>query len=299
MDLQSERLKQLVGIGYVNLATLVWASNMVIGRMVRDEIGPFALSTARFWVAAAFFYLLLKQQRTEISRPRGKAFLLLLGMALSGVIAFSPLLYLGLHYTTAVNGTIINGTGPLITGLLAALLLREPMSRRQVTGAILALTGVLYLISGGSLEFWRQARYNVGDLLVLTAVSTWGLYSILSGRVMRLIPAISATAWSIFIGLPILTLLAIFELYQNPVPLNARLLLILLYLGIGPAAIGFYAWNQGVSRLGASDAMIFYNTLPLYGAILGALSLGEPVGVNHLVGGVLIVSGGLWAARKK
>ena len=267
--------------------------------MVREEIGPLALSAARFWIAALFFYLLLKQQGTELSRPRGKALWLLSGMALAGVIAFSPLLYLGLHYTTAVNGTIINGTGPLITGLFAAVLLREPMSRRQITGALLALAGVLYLISGGNLEFWVQARYNAGDLLVLIAVSTWSLYSILSGRVMRIIPAVAATAWSIFIGLPILTLLAIIEIYLQPVVLTPRLLMILLYLGIGPAAIGFYAWNQGVARLGASDAMIFYNTLPLYGAILGSISLGEPVGTIHLIGGFLIVSGGLWAARKK
>jgi len=50
--------------------------------------------------------------------------------------------------------------------------------------------------------------------------------------------------------------------------------------------------------LGASGAMVFYNTLPLYGALLGALSLGEPIGQAHLVGGLLIIGGGLWASRK-
>jgi drug/metabolite transporter (DMT)-like permease len=42
--------------------------------------------------------------------------------------------------------------------------------------------------------------------------------------------------------------------------------------------------------------MMFYNTLPLYGALLGVFFLGESIGVTHFVGGVLIVGGGLWAA---
>jgi drug/metabolite transporter (DMT)-like permease len=42
--------------------------------------------------------------------------------------------------------------------------------------------------------------------------------------------------------------------------------------------------------------MVFYNTLPLYGALLGFLLLGESIGVTHVVSAVLIVGGGLLAA---
>jgi drug/metabolite transporter (DMT)-like permease len=61
--------------------------------------------------------------------------------------------------------------------------------------------------------------------------------------------------------------------------------------------MGFLAWNAGVRRLGPSGAMVFYNTLPLYGTLLGVLFLGESIGPTHLLGGGLIVAGGLWAAR--
>lgn len=281
----------------MNLATLVWASNMVIGRLVRDDIGPITLSAARFAIAALFFFVLL-QQTPKCGRPPRAALPLLIGMALSGVILFSPLLYLGLHFTTAVNGTLINGTGPLLTGLLAVILLREPLSGRKIGGALLALAGVVYLISGGSLAFWQQAQYNAGDLLVLAAVTTWGVYSILASRVMRLMPAVAATGWSIFLGLPILLVLAAWELYTSPIGISFKLAMIVIYLGVGPAAIGFYAWNQGVARLGATGAMVFYNTLPLYGVMLGALSLGEPIGQPHIIGGLCIIGGGLWASRK-
>ncbi len=295
--MNQEKVKQIVGIGFVNLATLVWASNMVIGRLLKDSIGPITVSAARFFIAAVIFAILLRRQPPE-ERRMGKDGILLAAMAITGVVLFSPVLYLGLHYTTAVNSTIINGLAPLLTGLFAAWFIREPMSGRQISGAVAALIGVLFLISGGSLSFWKTAEFNKGDFLILVAVAIWGLYSVISTKVMRNRSSISATAFSTFIGLPILCLFAIWELRSIPVNLDLNLILIITYLGIVPAAVGFYAWNAGVARLGPSGAMVFYNTLPLYGALLGYLFLGEPIGLPHVVGGLLIAGGGIWAARK-
>lgn len=295
--MRQEQMNQLIGIAYVNLATLVWSSNMVLGRLLKDSIGPVTISAARFMIAAVIFYCLLRQQ-PPAERVIGKDRWLLAAMAATGVILFSPMVYLGLRYTTAVNGTIMNGLAPLLTGIFAVWLIKEPMSGRQISGAILALAGVLVLISGGATAFLQAARFNIGDLIVLGAVAIWGLYSVISSRVMRSRSSISATALSTFMGLPVLCLLAIWEMQHIPVQFDTRVVLILLYLGIMPAAAGFYAWNAGVARLGPGGAMVFYNTLPLYGAMQGFLFLGEPLGFPHVVGGLLIVAGGIWAARR-
>lgn len=296
--MNQEKVKQIVGIGFVNLATLVWASNMVLGRLLKDAVGPITVSAARFFIAAVIFAIVLRRQPPE-ERRLGKDGFLLTAMALTGVVLFSPVLYWGLHYTTAVNSTIINGLAPLLTGLFAAWFIKEPMTGRQVGGAVAALTGVLFLISGGSLSFWKTAEFNKGDFLILIAVAIWGLYSVISTKVMRSRSSISATAFSTFIGLPILCLFAVWELQSIPVRLDAYVIMIIIYLGIVPAAAGFYAWNAGVARLGPGGAMVFYNTLPLYGALLGYLFLGEPIGLPHVIGGLLIAGGGIWAARKK
>lgn len=290
---QSERM---VGIGLVNLATLTWATNMALGRWLRDSIGPLTLAAARFLIASLFFITLLQRRPAE-ERQLGRDRWLLLGMALSGVAIFAPTLYLGLRFTTAVNATLVNGLGPLITGLLAALLVREPMSARQLTGAIVGLAGVIVLISGGSLAFWQAVRGNVGDLIVLGAVALWGVYSILGRQVMRHRSALSATAFSAFLGLPLLLLAAAWEVRTFSVSVRPQVVLAVLYIGIAPTVIGFLSWNAGVRRLGSSGAMVFYNTLPLYGALLGYLFLGESIGPAHLLGGGLIIGGGLWAAR--
>lgn len=296
--MNSEKMTQLVGICCVNIATLAWASNMVVGRLVRDSIGPVTLSASRFVVAAAIFYVLFKRL-PPAERNITSDWRLLAAMGVIGVVLFSPTLYWGLHYTTAVNGTIINGLAPLLTGLLAALLIGEPMTRRQLGGAVLALLGVMILVSGGGLSFWHAAQLNKGDIIVLAAVAMWGLYSILASRVMRRRSPVATTALSTFFGLPVLCLLSVWEVQYVPVRYDLDVLLAVVYLGVVPAAGGFFAWNAGVARLGSAGAMVFYNTLPLYGALLGVLLLEEPVGYAHLAGGLLIVAGGLFGAARK
>jgi drug/metabolite transporter (DMT)-like permease len=293
------RHNAIQGILFVNLATLLWASNIVVGRTLASSIGPLTLSAARFSLGGLFFALLLFRNTSEEKRPSSpQERWLFFGMALVGVVAFSPLLYLGLRYTTAANAALINGTGPLMTGILALVLLREPMSFRQITGACVALGGIFLLLSQGSLAFLEGHQINRGDLFVIMGVALWGLYSVLGKMSMRNCSPLKATAISTFMGLPLLYALALVELQSFPVQWSLPLFGAVLYVGVGPAALGFYAWNAGVARLGPSGAMVFYNTLPLYGTLLGYFCLGEPLGIFHILGGALIIGGGLWGSLR-
>jgi drug/metabolite transporter (DMT)-like permease len=269
---------------------------MVLGRALRDDVGPFTLAAARFTIASGI-YLILLQRQTREARRLGKDRWALLAMAVS-VAAFSPLLYLGLRFTSVVNATLINALGPLITGLLAALLIHEPMSRRQVTGALVGLAGVIFLISFGASAVGEPMTVNRGDLVTVAAVTMWSLYSVFGRKVMHHRSALSATALSTWLGLIFLLPAAAWELQAFPMEMRPASLLAVLYIGVMPTVIGYFSWNAGVRRLGASGAMVFYNTLPLYGALLGFLLLGESIGPTHILGGVLVISGGLWASRR-
>ncbi len=294
--LDQDRRAQLIGIALVNLATVTWAANMTLGRWLRQDIGPITLSAARFSIASAGYAILLQRRPPEDRRWAPHRWQLV-AMALCGVALFAPTLYLGLRFTTAVNATLINGCAPLITGLLAALLIREPMARHQLVGAVAGLAGVGLLISGSSPDFWSTASLSRGDLIILAACVLWALYSVLGRQVMRDRSALSTTAFSAFLALPLLVLAAIWELQSVSVSTSIPVLLAVLFIGLFPSLVGFLAWNEGVRRLGPSGAMVFYNTLPLYGTIFGVLLLGEVLWIWHLLGGALIIGGGLWAAR--
>jgi len=104
---------------------------------------------------------------------------------------------------------------------------------------------------------------------------------------------VSATAFSTWFALPFLFPLALIESGQTPPELSPNLLLAVLYIGVFAAFIAFLAWNEGIRRVGPTRAMAFYNMLPVFGALLGAIFLNEALGVGQIMGGALVIGGGL------
>jgi drug/metabolite transporter (DMT)-like permease len=288
------RLTRFWGIALVNLATMAWASNAVLGRWLRADIGPLTLTTLRFTLAAALFGLLLRTRPPE-ERRYGKDKGWILAMGLAGVVCFSPLLYLGLRYSTAVNSALIQGFSPLITALIAGLIIQEPVTRRQLVGSVLGLIGVTGLISQGSLSYLLHLRFNPGDLILLAAAVAWAFYSVFARRVMRHRSPVAATALSCFLCVPILVAATLFELQHIPLNLRLETIAAIAHICVVPTIFGYWSWNRAVLALGAGGAMVFYNTLPLYGAIMGAVLLSEPLTLVHYIFGGLILAGGLWA----
>lgn len=283
-----------MGVVLVNLATMAWATNAVLGRWLRDDVGPLTLTALRFTVATALFSLLLLR-RPQKERRYGKDKGWILAMGLAGVLAFSPLLYLGLRYSTAVNSSLIQGFSPLITALIAGWIISEPVSLRQKVGAVLGLIGVAGLISGGSLSFLLHLRFNPGDLILLASAVAWAFYSVFGRRVMRNRSPVAATALSNLPVLPILLGAALVELRYIPLHLRLETAAAILHICLVPTLMGYLCWNRAVQALGAGGAMVFYNTLPLYGVLMGAAFLEEPLTSAHFIFGGLILAGGLGA----
>ena len=139
----------------------------------------------------------------------------------------------------------------------------------------------------------------VGDLIIVAAAVVWALYSVFGRRVMRNRSPVAATALSNFLGLPLIAAAAVYELQHISLNLRVETIAAIVHICVVPTIIGYWSWNRAVGILGAGGAMVFFNTLPLYGVILGALFLNESVGVIHLIFGGLILGGGLWATLGK
>lgn len=292
----------------VNLATLLWASNIVLGRFLRHEIGPLSLSAARFSVAGLIFLLLLrKTQKNQalIDQPLGSnprqpprmEWLLYLGMSLVGVFGFTTLLYFALRYTTASHAAVINAATPLVTAVLAAVFLKEQFTRPLLVGSILSLAGVGLVIGVGTTNIAGSPQALFGDLLCLVAAVLWGIYSILGRLATKTKSSLQVTAFSIWFALPLLYLAAGVEWQTTPPSLTSPVLLAAVYIGVFPSVIAFSAWNEGVRMAGPNQAMAFYNMLPVYGTLLGVLLLGESLSWNALFGGILVIAGGIMIAR--
>jgi len=58
-----------------------------------------------------------------------------------------------------------------------------------------------------------------------------------------------------------------------------------------PSFVGYVFWNRGVAEAGANVAGIFMHLMPIFGALLAWLFLGERIQLFHLVGIALILGG--------
>ena len=294
----------------VNLATLIWASNITLGRVLRHDIAPSTLGAARFTVAALIFLgLWLKTRKSSpVNQPGSESrstqqksiyWIWSLGMALCGVFGFTILLYLALRYTTASHAALINAVSPLVTALLAALVLKERFTFPLVAGSCLSLLGVGLVIGISPGNPGETSQMLIGDLLCVLAAIIWGMYSIFSRIATRKSSSLQVTAVSIWMALPLLYLSAAVEWRASPPALTLPVLLGVLYIGIFPSVVAYLAWNEGVLRVGPNQAMAFYNTLPVYGALFGVLLLGESLSWGLLLGGGMVIAGGLIVAKSR
>jgi len=281
----------------VNAATMLWAGNVVLGRALRHDVGPWTLAGVRAAVASVLFAALLARQRPGRPRATPRDRLMVFLMALSGVVGFQVLFYSGLRLTTAINAGLVNATAPLITLVLARTVLRQPLARPQALGALVSLAGVAVILSGGSWATLAALRFNPGDLLVLAAVTLWAVYSVAGRQVLGRQPTVWVTATSTMLAVPLLAGPAALEWSSRAPNWSPGIVAAFLYIGAGPSFLAFLAWNEGVRRLGPNGAMAFYNTLPLYTGLLAAVSLAELPGLPQIVGGLLVVAGCLAAAR--
>lgn len=275
---------------FLNAASILWATNVLLGRALRGGIGPWALTGARNVVAGACFYGLYRIRGGHRQPPPTRRELLLLtAMGLFGALGFQVLQYAGLKLTTAANAGIVNATNPVMTMLLAWLLLGTPVSLISALGAFASLAGVALVVVGGSSG--GGLSVNPGDLLVFAAVLCWSGYALTGKLLLDKRDTVWVASLSTLAALPFALIPAVVEVWVAPPVVTSTLAASILYIGIAPAFAAFLAWNEGVRILGPNAASVFVNTLALYATILSAFVMGEPPGGWALAGGGLIVTG--------
>jgi len=284
----------------VVLATFLWATNITLGRALRNDIGPVSLTAARFFVGGLIFIAILNKRSTQSNLPiNRREWLLWAGMSLCGVFGFPIILYLALQFTTASRAALINAAGPLMTALLAALFLRERLSLPLIVGSLVSLVGVGLVISASTTGTNVTTPTLVGDLLALITALLWGIYSIMARVATQTRSSLQVTAFTTWLALPLLIPAAGLEWRVSPPDLSLPLILAAIYIGIFPTIIAFVSWNEGVRRVGPNQAMAFYNLMPVFGTLLAILFLDETLTLRTLLGGVLVIGGGMIVALIK
>ena len=209
-----------------------------------------------------------------------------------GVTFFNSFTYLSLQTSMVINSSIMASITPLLIILFSWLIFKTQTYFMQFFGIILSIIGVLLIISKANLNNLINLDFTIGDLWMLAAVFSWGLYSVLLKKIDSTLSQLATLEVMIFIGLIFIFPFYFFESLNNSfLPKDSNEILMITYVAIFASITSFFAWNKGVSIVGANKASLFLHLIPVFSSMWAILFLGEIFSFFHLLGTVFIIFG--------
>jgi drug/metabolite transporter (DMT)-like permease len=280
------------------LAGLCWSGNHIIGRAMAGHVPPLAISMLR-WIFPAVLLWLFARPYIKKDWPliwRHRVLIVLLSVSGGGV--FGALQFVGLQFTTAVNVAVFNSVPPVLIAAAGALIFRDRLLPAQVAGIAISLAGVLVVVTRADLTVLTQMEFNRGDIIILSNMVLWSGYS----ACLRLLPPVHWQSF-LFVFAAISSIATIpFFLWEHlsGYTLQPTLLTFgaLSYISLFTSLFAYLFWNRGVEQIGANRAGVFLHLIPVYGAVLATVFLGERLMAYHVLGFTLILSG-VWLAGRR
>jgi drug/metabolite transporter (DMT)-like permease len=283
----------------LSITSLCWAGNAIVGRLAAGHIAPVTLSFLRwslaFLIVLPFAWKHLLRDWAAIRAHLGMMVLL----SVTGIGAFNTMQYWALEHTQALNTLLLQSAGPLFVAGWALVLLGSRLTLAQAGGIVLSLAGVLVILLHGDLTTLKNIEFNRGDLIFIVALAVFGLYSVLSLKQPK-IHGLSFVGFTFGCGAAALIPLVIWELFTRPLmQLNTANLLTLFYIAVFPSTLAYLCFNRGVQLIGANRAAPFFHVVPVFGAAMAIVFLGEHPQAFHVIGFALVLIGVFVASRKQ
>ena len=273
------------------LTTLIWAGHSIVGRLAVGQIGPMTLTCLR-WAVALVPILISARPALRRDWPVLRAhWRYVAAMGTVGYTAFVALFYLAAHRTSALNLSIIQGAIPALVLIGGRMFLGAKFTALQALGALTTMAGVAAIASQGDVRRIAALAFNEGDVMMLVAAALYAGYTIglrerprVSG--LSLLAGMALAAFVTSVPLMIWEVAAGGFIWPTAAGLAA-----LVYVALGPAFVAQIFFMRGVELIGPGRTGVFVNLVPVFGAIMAVVILGEPFAAYHVVALMLVVGG--------
>ncbi|WP_332694787.1 DMT family transporter [Halalkalibacter lacteus] len=130
------------------------------------------------------------------------------------------------------------------------------------------------------------------DFVLLGAVSTWALYSVIGRVVLRKFSSIVSTTYAVGFGtFFLLPFLLLESPWENIATSTLSAWLAIAHMSVFVTVIGFILYYYGIQKIGAAKASIFINVMPVSAVIMATLFLGETLTFATVIGALFVLSG--------
>lgn len=278
------------------IATFFWSGAFIAGKFSVPYIPVCTLTFLRFLFASIILYFVMKISNNKLSdegfKFQKEHIKIFAFTGIVGMVGYHLLFFTSLKYTTAINSSMIGGTNPIVTTVIAAIFLRNKVQFKQALGIAISFIGVVLTITGANLNALTTLSFNKGDIIMLIAVVCWASYAVFSKSKGKDIPALPLTYYSFVFCTIFLVPLVILEkpwTFWSTVPASAWIAT--LYMAIFPSVIGYLVQQYAIKEIGPTRASIFVNLVPVFSIILAVLILHEELIPIKILTALIIIAG--------
>nr|WP_234376713.1 EamA family transporter [Streptomyces sp. CB01201] len=283
-----------LGLALAAVATVVWSGSFVASRALHESVPPIQAAFWRWLIAIAavapFAIRETWRQRALIRSHLGY----LTVASLLGITVYNTLVNQAGTSTSAGNMGMIMAASPVLMAVHERLTGGRLGARRTI-GLLVAVAGVLLLVSKGSLTL----DLAPGDLWMVAAALSFASYSVLLRRRPAELGSLTFLLSTFVLGaLMLAPAYGVSLAVQGGFEARAATVGPLLYVGVLSSAVAFFAWNNAISLIGAARAGVVYYLQPVCVALLSYPLLGEAMGPAQLVCMALILGGVVLGSRR-
>jgi drug/metabolite transporter (DMT)-like permease len=284
--------------GAALFAVIAWGASFIATKIVLRELNPASVIWLRSLLGTMVLGGILVHRRQPIRINRNQ--LLYLGLlGFLGVTLHQWLQSFGLITAQAATTAWIIAIIPVFIALLGWIFLKERLLGLQIFGIIVAVLGVLLVVSGGDLFANFRGSFGViGDYFILISALNWAIFSVLSRRTLLENPAAVMMFYVMTWGWLFAT---VFLFRSQEIRLISRMSLqgwlAIGFLGIVCSGLAYVAWYYALKKHTASQVGVFLYLEPLVTLGLAAVLLEEAITIASIAGGISILFG-VWLVNR-
>ncbi|NVF13235.1 EamA family transporter [Vreelandella maris] len=258
---------------------VIWALNIIVIKVGVVELPPLLMTTLRFMLVAVLLVPFYPVARAQLP------FLLLLSITF-GSLHFA-LLFIGLGQAEAGTGALLLQMGTPFATLLAVVFLKEKLGPKRIAGLLLSFAGVIVLAGGPTLPSPLPL-----SILLMSALG-WAVSQLLIKRGPPIAP-LALAGWVALFAVPQVALGSwLFESGQWQAMRQASWMGwgAMVYTAVMSSIVAYGIWYALLRRHPVNRVVPMTLLVPVLAVGLGALLMGDSLGVHKLVGGGLVVAG--------
>jgi drug/metabolite transporter (DMT)-like permease len=267
-----------------------WGSSYLFIKIgVEDGLTPFTLIMIRLLIGFALLAVVVGLAREKLP-PMGRIYghLFVMG-AINIAIPFSLITWAELTVDSSV-AAILNAAVPLFVMIIAAIFLRdERLTPNRVLGLAVGFVGVAILVGFNPADL--ASGDMAGEIALIGSTLSYAVGAVYARRNIHGLRPMIPAIFQVFFGLVITTVLAF--VFENPLAttFTNESLFAVIWLGLFGSGLAYLVFFRLLGRWGATRTSMVAYLLPLYGIVLGAIVLNEPIDGRLVIGTALIIGG--------